>query len=418
METNPVAIAQMLAKRPRRLAYIGDVPVENTRAGAVQLYRLLSGHPPDRLWVLESSVAGERLGPRLAGVRYDRFSAGWNRLQHTRFRSTYAAALFRIAPYLAGRLSRMLRGWNPQAVLTVAHGYSWLTAAAVATKLKVPLHLIVHDDPVHSMGLAATTADAAEAAFARVYRGAETRLCVSPAMALLYKNRYGVDGDVLYPVRDKNTQTFNEPPVRLLETDRPLVFAYAGSVSSAAYADSITKLADVLERLGHQLLYISDWDAARLRQHRLDRPHVRVVPSVPAGSLISTLRAQADVLFVPMSFDAADDWNVKISFPSKLTDYTAAGLPLLIWGPPHCSAVIWAEQNPGSAQLAIEPTSASLAAAVSALIADPARRFELGRGAIRAGSKYFSQVNDQGVFRSVLQGSAGPAGAGHLVATE
>jgi hypothetical protein len=52
-----------------------------------------------------------------------------------------------------------------------------------------------------------------------------------------------------------------------------------------------------------------------------------------------------------MSFNAVDRANMEISFPSKLTDYTAVGLPLLIYGPHYCSAVQWARENPGVAEV-------------------------------------------------------------------
>ena len=54
---------------------------------------------------------------------------------------------------------------------------------------------------------------------------------------------------------------------------------------------------------------------------------------------------QTDLSFAPMTFDAASRDNMAVSFPSKLADYTAAAVPILILGPPDCSAARWAETH-------------------------------------------------------------------------
>ena len=61
---------------------------------------------------------------------------------------------------------------------------------------------------------------------------------------------------------------------------------------------------------------------------------------------------------------------MKISFPSKLTDYTATGLPLLIHAPAYSSAVRWARAEHDVAEIVDEPGEAPLRAAIDA----PARR--------------------------------------------
>ena len=55
---------------------------------------------------------------------------------------------------------------------------------------------------------------------------------------------------------------------------------------------------------------------------------------VPNTRLISVLRDEVDVLVLPMSFDPLERINMELSFPSKLTDYTATCLPILVWAPP------------------------------------------------------------------------------------
>src|SRR5687768_11770515 len=112
------------------------------------------------------------------------------------------------------------------------------------------------------------------------------------------------------------------------------------------------------------------------------------------------LREEADALFVPMSFDESDRANMEMAFPSKLADYTATGLPLLIYGPTYCSAVVWARENPGVAEIVI--ASEELPTAVEHLSKDPNHRMTLGKRALEVGRQYFTHDRVQQVFQSAL----------------
>jgi hypothetical protein len=372
-----------------RLLYIADVPVENTRSGSVQLYRLLRSCPVKQLRVIESNLFGKNPPLRLPDVHYDAFTFPTPRLLRTRIGSAYTGYLFLTAAWRARAVCAANEDWKPGAVLTVANHYSWLTAAAVARRLQVPLHLIIHDDPVNSMYLPKFLTGRGERAFAEVYRQAVTRLCVCPAMAELYTDRYGLPAGVMYPVHDPLLSKFDEPPARLGRDAEQLTFAYAGTVVSQGYVHALATLAGVLGASGHRLLLFSNWDAEVVRKNGLDRPDVTIRPLAGAGKLVSELRDHADVLFAPMSFDPADQIISHYSFPSKLTDYTAAGLPLLVWGPPDCSAVRWSVENPGAAEVVDNPSPDALIPAVRALT-NPLHRLELARNAIRLGNQFFS----------------------------
>ena len=112
---------------------------------------------------------------------------------------------------------------------------------------------------------------------------------------------------------------------------------------------------------------------------------------------------------MPMSFNAVDRANMEFSFPSKLTDYTTAGLPLLIYGPHYCSAVQWARENPGVAEVVTADNAETLARTVGALAETPVLRAELGARALAVGDRYFSCVLARSVFHgAVATGAAKP----------
>ena len=89
---------------------------------------------------------------------------------------------------------------------------------------------------------------------------------------------------------------------------------------------------------------------------------------------------------------------MQMGFPSKLTDYTAAGLPLLVWGPKYCSAVRWASEYSGAAEVVDTTDKERLEAAVSRLAGDSKYRQQLGDRAAEAGRECFSHAKVVEVF--------------------
>lgn len=117
---------------------------------------------------------------------------------------------------------------------------------------------------------------------------------------------------------------------------------------------------------------------------------VRLNGLVKADEFARLLRERVDLLFAPMSFAPEDADDMKLSFPSKLTDYTACGLPILIYSPEYSSAVQRAKANQGVAYVATDNSDPALRAAVRALQFDPALRLELAKKAFELGAPAFS----------------------------
>ena len=102
-----------------------------------------------------------------------------------------------------------------------------------------------------------------------------------------------------------------------------------------------------------------------------------------------------------MDFDIAHKSNMQAGFPSKLTDYTAIGLPLLICGPPYCSAVRWAKENPGTAEVVSEFNLEVIAKAVSRL-ENPDHRLSLASKVLAKGREFFSHSEVVNLFYAAL----------------
>jgi glycosyltransferase involved in cell wall biosynthesis len=381
------------------LLYVGDVPVEASYHGSALLHRLLSGHPHERLTVIETATQSEPKR-RLPNVNYISHPIGKQRWLNTRFHP-YAVAWFsktgtRIGPAIA----QSLNGFKPAAVLTVAHGFGWLAAANIAGERNLPLHLLVHDDWPRVADIAPRFRDWLDARFAGVYRQAQSRLCVSPAMSKLYQERYGKPAQVIYPSRAADCPAFEEPPEHLSRHAKTFTIAFAGTINSNGYIHALRALQNALKPAGGRLLIFGPLKTEVARQVGLADANIEVCGLLSWSDLMVRLREEAHALFVPMSFDACDRANMEMAFPSKLADYTATGLPLLIYGPAYCSAVTWARENPGVAE--VVDCEDELAGAVKRLSSDPLYRVTLGKRALDVGRGYFAHERVRQLFHQAL----------------
>ena len=378
-----------------RLLYVGDVPVEASYHGSALMHRLLSDYPPEQLTIIETATPSQT-SRRLPQVTYLSYPIGKQRWLNTRFHP-YATAWFTQAgKYSAPKISQSINGFDLQSVLTVAHGFGWLAAAEIADRKNVPLHLMVHDDWPRIADVAPAFRNSLDKRFASVYRQARSRLCVSPAMSRSYEERYGAPAAVIYPSRAASCPQHDEPPARLARNDHTFTIAFAGTINSTGYIRALKSLQKALKSVAGRLLIFGPTTANEC----LNDDNTEFRGLLSSSELLNVLREEADALFAPMSFDAADRVNMELAFPSKLADYTAVGLPLLIYGPTYCSAVTWARENEGVA--AIVESEARLDSAVNLLANSPDKRIELGKRALSAGREYFTHDRAQQTFQQSL----------------
>lgn len=390
-----------------RLLYVGDVPVESSYHGSALLYRLLQDYPADRLMVLEAKPHISLPERRLPDVQYRRLPTGLTRLRYTRLSRLESNLQILISSVNTIQLRRLCYEFKPEAVLTVAQGYSWLSAARFAKKAELPLHLIVHDDWPTVVSVFLCLKRSVDRQFGRVYRQAASRLCVSPYMEEEYRKRYGVSGEVLFPLRAKNCTLLNHAPRTYSKEGGPLIGAYAGNMSCAGYARLIAKLASRLEARKGLLLLYGPHSPESLAGYKLNKQNILIRGLLESEELISRLRDEADFVFVPMTFDNGDDrQNMRLSFPSKLTDYTATGLPLLIWGPAYSSAVRWAQRHAPVSEVVTTEEVSEIDAAVTRL-ESAERRKQLGQSAMHAGNLLFSHdICVQTLYAALRSGRA------------
>jgi len=389
-----------------RLLYLGDVPVESSYHGSALLYRLLETYPKDRLQIVEAGLHASLPDRRLQGVRYHFRPLPLTRLQNSRLNRWYATGNLIAGRARARKFKDLVEEFKPQALMTVANGISWITTAEMARLHRIPLHLICHDEWVDTFPCLSLIKKQKEKVFRETYQGAFSRFCVSPSMVENFARRYGVGAKLLYPSRRAKSTVAKDPSVRLSQTGRGLVVAYAGSVYSA---ESLRLLAECLKSLNGELLIFAPGSRGQGAFVDLDMPNVHFQGLIDSTELITRLRREADVLFVPMSFLPADRANMEICFPSKLTDYTAVGIPILIQGPDYGSAIRWARENPGVAEVVTSGDVVQLTEALKRLNASPDYLTALASKAVEVGEKSFSHETAWRIFREALLSSESPS---------
>jgi hypothetical protein len=383
-----------------RLAYIGEVPIRRISAGPALLYRLLESYPPDRLLVADSDHNAPDPATELPGVRCERFFLLNPRLIRTRFSPSYSAWVYANAARRAKALLPALRSARTGAVLTVAHGFGWITAAAAAGELGIPLHVICHDHWQSFVTLPRWIRTRSEARFGAIYRAARSRMPVSPQMEELYRRHYGAPGTVLYPSRSRDALRLAAPPLREPEPGR-FIFSYAGSANRGQRA-ALVVFANAIAPLGARLRIYQGITLEVLRSEGLAADNVEIAAFRPSHELHLDLVRNSDAMYLPMSFAPEDRDNVELCFPSKLADYTVAGLPILVCAPPYGTACLWARSAPDAAELVETQDASELARSAGRLIADSALRHRLAWGALNAGNRMFSQEAAFSVLRGCL----------------
>jgi hypothetical protein len=369
-----------------RLLYLADVPVEIYMHGSALVYRLFESYPAEKLLIVEFLYESDA-DRRLQNVQYRAIKSGVSRLLKNRF-SHYLWPLSLARAHLSSHsISRIVRSYRPQAVITVVVGHAWEAAASYAIRAGLPLHLIVHDDWPNNPSRTSLQRRWADRALRRWYPMAASRLCVSPYMAEEFGRRYGAKADVLYPSRALNTLEFEAPPRELGGSCKPFTVAFCGTIY-LDYARALQRMAIALQELGGQLLVFGPKPFAGVDAF-LQEPNLKLQGTLSSLEMIRRCREQAHAIFVPMSYSESDRHNMEISFPSKLADCTATGLPLIIDGPDYCSAVRWARENPGVSEIVTDESVDALRTALH-LLQDPAVRVQLAREAIRRGKQYFA----------------------------
>jgi glycosyltransferase involved in cell wall biosynthesis len=367
---------------PRLLFLSGAVP-ETRPAGGLLLYRMLQGYPADRVLSV-----GPRTHPQstLLSSEY-RYLPGApsSRLDLTRFaelkRSLQSIGLVGKIPM--SRIDEAVGAFAPDVVLCVMERRDYVDAAQrFCEARRLPLVLIIHDrlewfDLVYPPFKRAQLSQNGES-----YRFASARLCVSPEMAACLEKVYGAPGTVLYPIRSDDLEARPAAASANLVAPPAVTIAYCGGLGYG-YGQRIREAAPALVRGG-----------ARIRIYSRDRIEdwpegVTYVGAIASpAELWTRVKQECDAVWLPYSFDSHHQALYSTHFPSKLTEYVALGMPVLITGPGYATGVKWGLAHPSAALTMADESTAALEAAARRMRDEPSLRVSLATHA-RGGDQEF-----------------------------
>lgn len=386
----------------KKVLLISEVPVENTMAGSALLYRLFETLDPKRLIVYEFDTEGGKESRRLSNVQYRKITVA-NFLRRNRFtRMVYGIVTLLAIPILVFVIERRISRERIVKIVTVTHGLGWLIAYRLSKRLKVPLILILHDEVTFTYRLPALVARYVEKEFGLCYKEASERFCVSPYMEDYYFKKFQVHGMVLYPIRSPNVIEYDTIADRVDQECTEFTIAYAGSIATDSYARTLALLANTLQEINGKLILFSPVNKEILFRNGLLQNNIEIKEFLPTNELVLFFRRYADALFVPMAFDKHYELAFELNFPSKLTDYTLAGLPIIISGPLTSSAIKWACDNKGVAVIIHNESLKEFRMCLNNLIKDKEMKRALAEKALEIGDKYFSFSRNISSFREKI----------------
>jgi hypothetical protein len=163
-------------------------------------------------------------------------------------------------------------------------------------------------------------------------------------------------------------------PAVSLAGDPAIVFT--GAIYDAQ-AEAVRRLVAALGRPeldGARLHLFSQLSEAVIAESGI-APGPRVTLAAASNAEAVAAQRAADVLFLPIAFDAREAVR-RTASPSKLPEYLAAGRPILVHAPPDAYIARYAREH-GFAEVVDAPDEEALAAAVVRLACDEPRRAEL-----------------------------------------
>lgn len=393
----------------RILFFSSEIPQTGV-AGGLLLYRLVKDYGRSQLAIVGYPPRPES---RLLDCAYHAPPTPWRRLERSRFNKVHRTLrTMCLVPLISvAEVDRLLGEFRADVVVSVMQFATWYDSAMRYAQAKqLPLVTIVHDpnevfDQVY--GWAQGLRNQADGRF---YRFAKKRLCISPEMEALCFRKFGVHGDVLYPNRDPALGPRALDENLSLKTPGWLTLGYAGTLGYG-YGDQLVRLLPALRATSSRLVLYGKLDApARARLEADDCIEIRGFVDDPAEAW-SAIKRDCDAVLLPYLNPAQDLHRQLYSshFPSKLPEYLALGMPVIVAGPPEATGVRWGCAHPDAVLTETNPDPAALARHLEHLKNDGSLRLRLAANAVAAGDKDFDPSRIRRQFFAALEEAVGKA---------
>jgi len=383
-------LTNLIADPPRMLVVWSWIPCNSTGAG-ILMRRLFAGYPPGELWALTSKSTKRIAAPFNPVPPPERQTTVPEVQIHRRWLDKLALVLNRLLiPWFVWRGVRLVHREKIEAIFTVPWDHLTIAAYFIHKITGRPLCMYIMDDPAGARKFGGLRPILYGLLMPRIVRSCRRVWGVSEGMCEYIERAYSAKCLTLLPLLD--VEGFREAVART-EPDgkRPFSVIFTGAIYSAQ-VDALRHLVNVIEREAsenhseqcvHLTLYTS-LPAAGLERFGLVGKNVRR-DEVPASE-VSRVMAEADVAFLPLSFEPEMLHVVETSLPSKIAEYLAAGLPILAYAPRSSTVARYCRENDCGLVVDV-PDEAALRDALIRLRNEPKLRSELSARAVEIAKK-------------------------------
>ena len=387
---------------PRVLIYSNEFP-QSGSAGGILLDRLFKDYPADRV-----RIVGPAPQPASAPLRFRHHQVRmpWSRFEVSRFNRFHRSLRgFGLVPLQRPDVvDGLLGGFQTEIVLTIMqHGTWYDSAMRYARARKLPLLTIIHDDNEGFDKVYLWARKAQRKRDGEFYRSASLRFCVSAEMEGEFHRRYGVAGEVLYPNRSEDLAPRDLQLNLSLRTPGRLTLGFVGN-PNYGYGEQLVKMLPALREAKAKLVAYGHRPrgAAASLEEAHDLVELRGFVRTPEEAW-QGIKESCDVLIFPyLNPPCAMERMYSIHFPSKLPEYLAAGMPIVMVGPESATGVRWARRHTAAVHLLEADAPDAWSAELSRLASSAELRSSLATGAWEAGINDFDPVAIRVRFRSAL----------------
>ena len=320
-----------------RILIISDSPFCLTTGFGVTLTTLFQDWPKNRLFQLyrmdeikpDKSVCERTVWADIPGHSGRRYALPYLLGLKPAWRSKYSLCW----------LKKTLRNWKPDLIYSLSYSIPNITYAAWASKkLNCPHIAHIADDGIRNEDM--------HEEIKNILKEAKMCVAISEEMKQEYQRRYEIECSVLH---NGAADTLFLPPKSHKFSDKTIVIRYIGSIIREHHLESIEDIIEAVKAFNQA------GNSARLEIYGGEWTRDTILPlvnnkDVTYRGFVSTeegyeLLKTADLLVIPITFSKPQFECVRLSMPTKFSEYLASGSPALVYGPSGVAPVEYCRNN-------------------------------------------------------------------------
>jgi glycosyltransferase involved in cell wall biosynthesis len=315
-----------------------------------------------------------------------------------------------LLPLIVWEGIRIVRENTIKTIITVPWDEYFVAAYFIHLFTGSELFIYVMDDPLGNPSSTPLAHPLYSLLMGKILRTAQRVWAISLPMCESLEQRFGVKCTPKLPFLDVD-EFVRECRGHSRQPDRELRLLYAGAIYSA-HLDALHDLVQVVNRgtigggRSAVLTLFTPLSGLALRKMGIEGPNI-ARSFIPASEMAAALRS-ADVLFLPLSFQPEMRHLVETSLPTKLAEYLASGVPILVYAPPYASVSRYCRAEEFGL-LVDEPGEEKLVEAIRRLATDTELRDRLASNALATALRHHQAQTARADFHRSLQDGSSEA---------